>query len=543
MEGPRHEPAADPPRGHVRAVDLLGALSLASDLALGLPSGHGVRATYIGARIAGVLSLTAGERADLFYAEMLMGAGCTAWTSQLASAILGDEIAARRQLFFFSDPGNPRDVVRWLAGYVAADATAGVRLMRAIGLAFRGRRFMVEGLRNTAEVAARFAGRLEQPPRVQEALRFAFERWDGSGPFGCRAASIPLLSRILIASIFLEVCHQVDGRDAAVALARARGGRAFDPTVVGAFERLAGDDGFWRGLESESIWPLVHSMEPETALRYFSATRLEAAVRTFGDFADLKSFYTAGHARRVAALAERVASAMKLPPGDVVTIRRAAMLQDIGIVAVPSLVLHKPEERLSQAEFESLRFHPYHSERILSRVPAFAPACPIVGAHHERPDGRGYRGLSRRDIPVGAHVTAVADRFDGLTHRGPERAAVAPDEALAVMGRGAGAEFDREALTALGQVVGGGGPESACGHPGRAAERAGAAEAWPAGLTDREVEIVRMLATGASRRLMATRLSIGEQAVVHHLSLIYDKIDVRTDAEATLYAMENALLP
>ncbi|MDQ6673796.1 MAG: hypothetical protein M3069_24155, partial [Chloroflexota bacterium] len=99
----------------VRSIDILGALSVSADLALGVRAGHGARATYIGMHIAAAMGLPEDARVDLFYAELLMDAGCTAWASQMANTILGDDIAARRDLFFFRDPNDPRDMLRWLA--------------------------------------------------------------------------------------------------------------------------------------------------------------------------------------------------------------------------------------------------------------------------------------------------------------------------------------------------------------------------------------------------------------------------------------------
>jgi hypothetical protein len=100
------------------------------------------------------------------------------------------------------------------------------------------------------------------------------------------------------------------------------------------------------------------------------------------------------HSRRVADLSERIAVSLRLPPADAATIRQAALLHDIGLVAVPSFVLHKPKSRLADAEWETLRLHPYYSQRILARVPAFGAARELVASHHERPDGEGYpRGV------------------------------------------------------------------------------------------------------------------------------------------------------
>ncbi len=525
--------------GSLRIIDVIGALSVAADMAVGLSAGHGIRAAYVGMQVADRLKLPHDQRADLFYAELMMDAGCTAWASQIAATVLGDDIAARRHLFFFCDPRDPRDLLKWLARYMAAGESLGTRVRHSLDFVVRGRAFMQEGLENTCEVAARLAHRLGRSSGVQEGLRFIFEQWDGSGPHRRRAATIPIVSRIVFATLLIEVTHQIGGRDAALQLVRARRGKALDPDVVDAFVALGEDDAFWRGLEQESIWPMVREMEPDSRDRSLRSDRIDEAACAFADFADLKSFYSAGHSRRVAALAEQMAQALALPSPDVTAVRRAGLLHDIGLVAVPSFVLHKPEDRLTDAERESLRLHPYYAERILSYVPAFAPIIPLVTSHHEQPDGRGYfRGLSGDAIPAGASVLAVADRFDELTHAGPGRAAVDDGAAIEAIRASAGLVFSREAVEALAHVAparaGESAPETASAREPKGAR--------PAGLTDREVDVLRLLATGASRRSIAERLSVSEHTVRHHLEHIYAKIDVRTRVEATLFAIEHALI-
>ncbi len=525
------------PAGQLRTIDLLFSFSLAADLALGLAAGHGVRATYIGMRLAEHLDLTPEQLADLFYAELLMDAGCTAWTSQVAAMVLGDEIVARRELFFRSDPSDPRDVLKWLARYMAAGEGIGTRAKRMANFGLHGKEFMMEGLRNTGEVASRIAGRLGRSVDVQEALRFAFEHWDGSGPNGQRADSIPLIARIVYVTIFLEVFHHFEGRESAIRIARARRGKSLDPDVVDAFLRLVRDDSFWRGLESESVWDEIREMEPDSPYRYFDEIRLDDAARAFADFADLKSFFSAGHSRRVASLVEPMASYLGLGSLEITMVRRAALLHDIGLVAVPSFILHKPEERLSAAEWERLRLHPYYAERILSQGPAFASLIPLVATHHERPDGRGYhRGVSGAQIPVGSRIIAVADVFDELTHAGPEHGALGADAALRMMAKDVGTRFFVEPFEALAWALG---RSSIDQLP---VDTNGVDREWPAGLTDREIDVIRFLSTGASRRSMAKDLSVSEHTIRHHIEHIYDKLDVHTRVAATLFALEHNLL-
>jgi HD-GYP domain-containing protein (c-di-GMP phosphodiesterase class II) len=526
----------DSPPGYLRIADLLGSLSLAADLAIGLPAEHAVRSCYLGMHIAERLHLSPEEQAGLYYAELLMDAGCTAWTSQLAASIMGDEIAARREYVFFTDDSNPIEVVSWLNDYVAAGQPTHVRARQLLAFALHGKEGVREGFRNTCEVAGRFAQRLSMPDVVQTALLSVFEQWDGSGLNGTRAEMVPITSRIVYATSFLEALHHIGGRAAAIRLARERRGKAFDPAVVDAFLSIAGEEALWQGLEQESVWTTVMAMEPVSPYRYLKVERLEDVALSFADFADLKSFYSAGHSRRIGDLAERMARHMLLPSAEAVTIRRAALLHDLGLVAVPSFVLNKPRARLTASEWELLRLHPYHAERILARAPILASVIPLVAAHHERMDGHGYyRGLVGSQIPLGARIIAVADRFDELCHDMPEQSAFDPRSALKQMGDEVGDALCPDAFEALVQ-------ELRLDGPALLNKRKNSPQGRPVGLTNREVEILRLLSKGLHQREIATRLVLSEHTVRHHLEHIYHKAGVNTRVGAVLFAVENGLL-
>jgi HD-GYP domain-containing protein (c-di-GMP phosphodiesterase class II)/DNA-binding CsgD family transcriptional regulator len=528
----------DTPSGYLRTADLLGALSLAADLAVGLPAEHAVRACFMGMHIADELRLSEEQRADVYYAHLLMDVGCTAWTSQLAGSILGDEIEARREMIFAPEPGNPRAMLGWLAAYVAPGAPTPARVRRGVQFALKGKAFAREGFRNTCEVAHRFAQRLGMSEAVQEALLLVFEQWDGGGPNAVRGTEIPLTGRIVYATSFIEAFHATGGREAALRVVRRRGGKAFDPEVAAAFLAVSERPGFWERLERESVWAEVLAMEPPSSHRYLKEERLEDVALAFADFADLKSSYSAGHSRRVAAAAEQTARRLARPEAEISTIRHASLLHDVGLVAVPSFTLDRPQASLSQVEWERLRLHPYHAERILSGVRALEPVVPLVAAHHERPDGRGYyRGLSGQQIPLGARIIAVADTFDELTHDAPGRTALAVEAALERMRAESGTSLDAGSVDALARAMGGDAAQLAGAAPARSVRRQ-----WPAGLTDREVEILRLVSRGLSRKQLAAALYLSEHTVRHHLEHIYGKLGVGTRVAATLFAVEHNLL-
>jgi HD-GYP domain-containing protein (c-di-GMP phosphodiesterase class II)/DNA-binding CsgD family transcriptional regulator len=519
----------------IRTADVLGALSAAADLALGMPEGHAARSCYLGMALADRLNLPPEEKATVYYSELLMDAGCTAWAGYVASAIMGDEFEARRDFYFYRDARNPLDVLGWLQQYMAVGAPAHIRARHMLDFSMHGQGFAREGLQNTAEVARCFAQRLGMPNAVQSTLWSVFEQWDGTGPNRARGDAIPIAARIVAVTGLVEACYAVSGRTAALRLVEGRGGTAFDPLLVETFRSIAREERFWEGFEADRIWETVLSLEPVSPQRFLPAERLADVALAFADFADLKSFYAAGHARRVGDLAARLAHRM-LGASEAETVRLAGLTHDLGLVAVPSFVLHKAQEELSAAEWERLRLHPYHAERILGRVPAFRAVIPLAGAHHERMDGQGYyRGLTGSQIPPGARILAVADRYDELTHGLPGHPPLDGEAALERLYADAGKAYAEECIRALEEELRADGTTT--GRPRGSRQRQ-----WPSGLTTREVELLRLLAGGLSRREVAKVAFLSEHTVRHHLEHIYDKIGVRTRVAATLFAVEHDLL-
>lgn len=510
-------------------AQVLCAFAYANDLAFGLQLEDTLRSCYLASRIATQLGLSEEIRSDAYVAALLKDAGCTSWTSELASVWRTDEIAARREMFIFSNAEDPRAFIAWMRRHVARDEPALRKLQGYFQVLTGSRALFQEAFATTAAVACRIAGRLGATASVQAALLDLFEQWDGTGhPQGLAGADIPIVSRIVFPTFFLVPVHRVSGRQATIDLASALRGEAFDPVVMDAFLQLAADETFWAELEAPDIQQRVLALEPDFQLVTDDEAAMEAAALAFADFIDLKSRYTAAHSRRVAAVAELLARIMQCAEPAVAQIRRAALVHDLGMVAIPSHSLERPWPALSEAERDQYRLHAYHGERILRRVPAFAPLAEMVGTHHERADGSGYyRGLTGPHISLGARIIAVADRLDGLTHDGPGTVALPLPAALDVL---RGEPFDTEVVTALRRAVGITGSE------------APATSAWPAGLTDREVQVLKLAARGLPRREVARRLGITENTARHHLEHIYNKTGAPNRVSATLFAMEHGLL-
>jgi HD-GYP domain-containing protein (c-di-GMP phosphodiesterase class II) len=271
-------------------------------------------------------------------------------------------------------------------------------------------------------------------------------------------------------------------------------------------------------------------IEAEPALAVVLAgDRFDAALLAIANFVDLKSPYTLGHARAVADLAGQAGTQLGLPEDQVRTLRRAGVVHDIGRLGVSNAIWDKAGP-LGAGEWERIRLHPYLTERMLHQSEALAPLGAIAVQHRERLDGSGYpRGLAGAAISRPARILGAADAYQAMREPRPYRPALGADDAAAELRReGEAGRLDAEIVEA---VLG------AAGHRVRR-RREG-----PAGLTAREVEVLRLLARGLTNKEIAKRLVIAPKTVSNHIEHIYSKIDASTRAAAGLFAMQHGLLP
>jgi HD-GYP domain-containing protein (c-di-GMP phosphodiesterase class II) len=356
---------------------------------------------------------------------------------------------------------------------------------------------------------------------VRRGLAAAFETWNGNGfPDGAAGEEISLASRIVFVARDVEILQRIGGIERVHAALRARSGEAYDPYVAGVCISDVAE--LVAAAEVESPWDAVLDAEPGPH-PWIPDARIDTTLEAFADFVDLKSPYTAGHSRGVADLAARAV------PTDAATLRRAGLVHDLGRTSVPNGIWDKPS-KLNDGELERVRLHPYYSERILGRVARLAPLAQLAGMHHERLDGSGYhRGSRRPEIPFPARVLAAADCYQAMTQPRPHRAALSPEQAASLLQAEAHAgHIEPEAVQRV--LI-------AAGHQAVEARRA-----WPAGLTEREVEVLRLICRGGTKRQVAELLKISPSTVDHHVRHIYDKVGVATRAGATLFAVENDIL-
>jgi DNA-binding CsgD family transcriptional regulator len=325
---------------------------------------------------------------------------------------------------------------------------------------------------------------------------------------------------------FVEVANRIGGVESARELARERRGAQFDPALADLFEAEA--DVILSGLEGVATWDAVIEAEPALAV-VLSGERFDAALLAIASFVDLKSPYFLGHARAVADLAEEAGVRLGLGKAELRTLRRAGLVHDLGRLGISNAILDK-RGPLGAGEWERVRLHPYLTERMLRQSQALAPLAGIAVQHRERLDGSGYpRGLAGAGISRAARILGAADAYQAMREPRPYRAACSADAAAAELRADVKAgRHDAEAVEA---VLG------AAGH--RVTRR----REGPAGLTPREVEVLRLLARGLSNKEIAARLSISPKTVGNHAEHIYSKIGAPTRAAAGLFAMQHGLLP
>ena len=271
-------------------------------------------------------------------------------------------------------------------------------------------------------------------------------------------------------------------------------------------------------------WPDVLERVPRLD-RDLTEDELDNALEAIADFVDLKSPHSLGHSRSVADLAGAAASHVGVDP---VLMRQAGLVHDLGRYCVPSAVWDKPGP-LTAAERERVRLHPYYTDRMLSHIPALAGPAAVAAQHHERLDGSGYpRGITAETITAEGRLLAAADCLRAWSEPRPHRPAGTLEQVTTRLrdqvraGRLDGAAVDA-VLRASGQRV------------RRQRE-------WPAGLTAREVEVLRLLARGLTTREIAEELVISRKTASNHAEHVYAKIGVRNRAMASLYASRHGLL-
>ena len=445
------------------------------------------------------------DRVDTYFTTLLVHGGCTAGMAEFAAFIASDELAAQRDLCL-CDPENMVEVFRCMKRNIAPEATLPRRIRGMLQMMLHGEKMTASVQGGCADVGSRIANRLGLPQGAVTALGCICETWNGRGPRRLKRNSIPIAARVAHTAMVAAVFYREGGQDLALSAVGRRAGKSLDPDVVRAFTALGSDTLFWERLQASDLAETVAALQPDRSSSP-DAPNLDAVTLAVADFVDLKSARTAAHSRATADSAERMARILGLDEDEVALCRRASLVHDLGQVGVSAWVLdghaHGPAQRAQ------LELHPQLTQRLLSRLPALREIATVAAAHHERLDGSGYpHGLTAEALPRAARIVAVADEYDEMVRGTQGRPALTAGEARTAIEAGTGTRFDRDCVRALRDAIAGAPPLA-----GRAS--------WPEGLTDREVEVLRLVARGLTLKEIARDLSVSPHTARHHLGHIY----------------------
>jgi HD-GYP domain-containing protein (c-di-GMP phosphodiesterase class II) len=432
------------PPVQIALSDVVAGLSYALDLTEGEPPGHAIRSCMIGMRLADEIDLDPAERSHLFYALLLKDAGCSANSARMAALFGADDHHAKRTSKRVNW-SRRFPAFLWALRTVAPDGAARARLDRLLAIKAEGevtRALMQARCDRGAEIAHLLG--FEAP--TAEAIRALDEHWDGQGqPRGLHGEEIPLLGRILTFAQTTEIFHAAGGVNAAWRVARRRSGGWFDPALVDAFGAMRFDVAFWQSVRDDEL----ESWEPTDRVIVADEARLDAIAYAFAGVIDAKSPWTYRHSDRACMIVLGLASALGADDDELSALRRAALLHDVGKLAVSNRILDKPG-RLTAFELAVVREHAGVTRRILERVPGFGAIAPTAAAHHERLDGSGYPdGLTAAELTTPMRLLAVADVYEALTSERPYRAAMTSEKALQIIRAEAPHALDRDAADAL----------------------------------------------------------------------------------------------
>lgn len=502
----------------LRLADVLGALSLATDLANGQPSEHGLRTALLATRLA--QDEPQGTRQDVFWAGLLRYLGCSGFAVEEAHFAAGDDIGLRES-FARTDMGRPTQFVGAVLRDLGKGAPLGRRIRSVAGLLASPGAPRAHA-HAQCEAALHCGGKLGMTPGVLRALAQSDERYDGRGlPDGLRGHELALPLRYVEVARVAVIFHGLGGSSAAAAEVSSRAGGHLDPDIA---RRFAAQAAHWcRGLEQTSVWEEYLASEP--GLWLLGEQALQPLFEAFALMADLKSGYFCGHSTGVSALAQAAAKHRGLAAEESALLGRAALLHDLGRVAVPTGLWDKPGP-LTPAEWERVHLHSYYTDRVLRRSPTLARYADIAGRAHERLDGSGYH-RGDRDISQLVRLLAAADTYQACTEARAFRPALsARDARQALLDGAAQGRLCRDAVDAVLAATGqDGGPPTIAAHD----------------LTPRELDVLKLMVRGLSNKQIGQQLAISPRTVQHHTIHIYDKAGMKSRAGAALWAIERGV--
>jgi len=464
------------------------------------------------------------DGAEVYFGALLRHLGCTS-TATVETRLMGDERELRSSLAL-SDAASPASLFDGARRGFGVGKPLRERVRRVARFLAFAPREVPKIFSDRCEVALHLAARLGLPRGVQRVLDEAYERHDGKGaPAGKKRDEICPAAQILAVAELVAMCVQLPGGvSIAMDILRHRTGTQFDPDVVALFTR------HWSELLAQvegDVRATLLEREPKITVSVDLGDE-DTFAAVFADFVDLKSPFTVGHSRMVSVLAEDAARELGLPEPDQKRLATAGLLHDVGRVSVSNAVWDKPGA-LTDGEREAMRGHASFTERILQASKPWKGLALLAASDHERVDGSGYPRMSPvPNVGLPARILAAADVLAAVVAPRPYRPALELEDAARVLRAEAGrGRLDRAAVDAV-----------LASQGVRSKER----PRLPAGISERELAVLRLLARGLADKEIASELGISHRTVHHHNQSLFQKIGVSTRSAAALFAVENGLL-
>ncbi len=440
--------------GDLHLSELIGALSHALDMTEGQPEGHSVRSCWIGMKVGEALGFDRAKLADLYYTLLLKDLGCSSNAARICALYLTDDISFKRNHKTISTGTNA--VLRFVFSQTGVGHGLSERFRTLLHVVSNGHDIKRELFEARCHRGADIAARMRFSQAVQDGIRNLDEHWDGWGsPRQLQGDEIPEIANIALLSQVADVFSFGQGsRENAISEVRSRSDTWFSPAIVDAFLEAQERPGFWASLKDPDLDERVQGLDPMQDSCVVDEDWLDDIAAAFADVVDAKSPFTADHSKRVALYADMIAEEMGLSQEHRRWLGRAALLHDIGKLSVSNRILDKPG-KLDSGEWDAVKKHSFHSQRILERISVFRDIAPIAGAHHERLDGAGYPyGLRGDEICLETRILTVADVFDALSADRPYRTAMPMAQVLGILEKDIGTAFDGDCVNAMRAALG-----------------------------------------------------------------------------------------
>ena len=508
----------------VRGAELIATTCLATDLAMGFPFEHGLRATSMTMRLADRCDVDRATASQAYHASLLMYVGCLTDAHVTTSIFAGTLEEHMTPAQFGSRAEIMRGVARALPESGAPPSRRIVEVARRFPRAAARVRPQFAAM---CEVAELLADSIGLPRDVPKLFPYLTERWDGKGVLGrARGDAIPLAIRLMHVARDAAFQRVIGGDAHAVETIRQRAGHAFDPDVARTFV-LHASEMFQAADDPSSAWDVVLAAEPEPHVS-LDGEAIDRALTAIGTSAETLVTVPRGALGGRRGTRRRRCPCVRARRGRCPARAACGLLHDVGRVAVHPRVWEM-RGPLDADAWEQVRLHPYHVERVTHRSPFLAALAAIGCAHHERLDGSGYhRGSPASGLPPLARLLAAADVSQALMEPRAYRPAYDVDQAAGILRDEAKAgRLDAEMVAAV--LQGAGQPAPRIEHP--------------ASLTDREVQVIGLLARGFQTKQVGRALGISVKTADRHIQNAYRKIGVSTRAGATVFAIEHGLVP